>query len=87
MSASIHAANPFDMLVNPQAILNAIEHAESLHNLARKVCRPLDKPAVPKVNEVADVAAFDAVVDRLGDSTVILTSDNVYYVNSRVDSN
>ena len=37
MSTSIHAASPFDMLVNPQAILNAIEHAERSHGLARKV--------------------------------------------------
>ena len=71
MSASVHAANPFDMLINPQAILDAIEHAESLNNLARKVCRPLDRPAAPKASEVADVAAFDAVVDRLGESTML----------------
>jgi hypothetical protein len=70
MSASIHAANPFDMLINPQAILNAIEHAESLNNLARKVCRPLDKPAPPKASEAADVAAFDAALDRLGEPTI-----------------
>jgi hypothetical protein len=70
MSASIHAANPFDMLINPQAVLNAIEHAESLHNLVRTVCRPLDKLTAPKASEGADVSAFDAAIDRLGVPTV-----------------
>ena len=67
MNATFHAANPFDMLVNPQAILNAIERADSLHNLARKVCRPLDKLSPPKASEVADIVAFDAAIDRQGE--------------------
>lgn len=70
MSASSHAANPFEMLVNPQAILHAIEQAESLRNLACKVCRPLDKPMSPKSGQIADLAAFDAAIDRSGEQTL-----------------
>ncbi|HWR86845.1 MAG TPA: hypothetical protein VN277_00310 [Acidiferrobacterales bacterium] len=67
MSTSIHAASPFDMLVNPQAILNAIEHAERSHGLTRKVCRPLDKPIAPRGTEGDAAAAFDAAIDRLAE--------------------
>jgi hypothetical protein len=64
MHASSHAANPFDMLINPQAILDAIEHSTRLQSLERKICRPLDKAAAPKPIAGADVAAFDAALDR-----------------------
>jgi hypothetical protein len=66
MSTSIHAANPFDMLINPQAILDAIEHSTRLQSLERKICRPLDRLSPPKPAQ-GDGAAFDASVDRAGD--------------------
>jgi hypothetical protein len=64
MHASSHAANPFDMLINPQAILDAIERSTHLQGLERKICRPLDRAAVPKPIASSDVAAFDAALDR-----------------------
>ena len=67
MHASHHAANPFDMLINPQAILDAMEHSTRLQSLERKVCRPLDKAAAPKPIASAEVAAFDAALDRQTD--------------------
>jgi hypothetical protein len=49
MSASTHAASPFDMLINPQAILDAMQNSARLQSLDRKICRPLDRlsPAKP----------------------------------------
>ena len=67
MNASSHAANPFDMLINPQAILDAIERSTRLQSLDRKICRPLDKAAAPKPIVGSDVAAFDAALDRQSD--------------------
>jgi hypothetical protein len=64
-----NAASPFDMLINPQAILDAIERSTHLQNLERKICRPLDKAVPPKPAQGADVAAFDASIDRLLDRT------------------
>ncbi|MDP1693186.1 MAG: hypothetical protein Q8L49_14760 [Burkholderiaceae bacterium] len=64
MHASSHAANPFDMLINPQAILDAIEHSTHLQALDRKICRPLDKVSAPQPVQGDDVAAFDAALDR-----------------------
>lgn len=36
--------NPFALMLDPQGVLAQIEHSERLERLARRVCRPLDKP-------------------------------------------
>jgi len=66
MRASSHTASPFDMLINPQAILDAIEHSAGLEALQSTIWRPLERNIVPKVVPVADARAFDAAIDRLG---------------------
>lgn len=38
------AANPFLLMMNPEAVLRAVESSERLRALDRHVCRPLDKP-------------------------------------------
>jgi hypothetical protein len=40
--------NPFQLMVNPMAVMQAIETSEDLAQLERRVCRPLDKPILPK---------------------------------------
>jgi hypothetical protein len=47
---SATTADPFAMLINPQAVLQAIERSSRLGALASRVCRPLDKPLIPKVD-------------------------------------
>lgn len=37
--------NPFMLLVQPEAVLAAIEKSERLEGLNRHLCRPLDRPA------------------------------------------
>jgi hypothetical protein len=41
-------ADPFAMLVRPEAVLHAIEQSGRLGALASRICRPLDKPLIPK---------------------------------------
>lgn len=50
MSDTPHAivADPFAMLVRPEAVLQAIERSSRLGALASRICRPLDKPLIPK---------------------------------------
>ena len=60
------AANPFALMMNPQAIVEAIEHSERLERLQRRVCRPLDKPLIPK-KKAAELAAFDRDIDDAAD--------------------
>jgi len=37
-------ANPFALMLDPQAVLAQIAHSERLERLQRRVCRPLDRP-------------------------------------------
>jgi hypothetical protein len=50
MSQTQHpTANPFALLMDPQAIFRAIENSERLELLHSRICRPLDKPLLPVV--------------------------------------
>ncbi len=40
-------ANPFSLLVSPEAVSKAVADSERLARLRRRVCRPLDKPMIP----------------------------------------
>lgn len=55
--------DPFAMLINPQAVLQAIEQSGRLGALASRVCRPLDRPLIPK-RDADDARGFDESIDR-----------------------
>jgi hypothetical protein len=55
-------ADPFAMLVRPEAVLHAIEQSGCLGALASRICRPLDKPLIPKRDGDAQ-QDFDQQVD------------------------
>jgi hypothetical protein len=59
-------ANPFVQLMNPEAVIRAVEASERLRGLRRHVCRPLDRVA-PMDGANGDAAAYDAMIDGLGD--------------------
>lgn len=59
-------ANPFMMMMNPEAILQAVERSERLNRLQRHVCRPLDRPLIPKVNQ-AGLDDYDREIDMADD--------------------
>lgn len=54
--------NPFTMMMDPETILQAVERSERLNRLQRRVCRPLDKPLIPKVGAQAE---YDREIDDL----------------------
>lgn len=54
-------SNPFVMMTQPEAILQAVERSERLNRLTRKVYRPLDRPLIPKVSKEA--VEFDREID------------------------
>lgn len=58
-------ANPFALMMDPQAVLEAMERSERLNRLQSRVCRPLDKPLIPLVN--GEGQAFDQEVDASPD--------------------
>lgn len=54
-------ANPFALMMDPEAVLAAMERSERLNRLQSRVCRPLDKPLIPMVG--ADGQAIDQDTD------------------------
>ena len=58
-------ANPFALMMDPQAVLEAMERSERLNRLHSRVCRPLDKPLIPLV--ASDEQAYDSEVDASPD--------------------
>jgi hypothetical protein len=61
-------ANPFALMMDPQAVLEAMERSERLNRLQSRVCRPLDKPLIPLV--ASDEQAYDNEVDASPDIEV-----------------
>lgn len=54
-------ANPFALMMMPEAVFAAIEHSERLGRLKSRICRPLDGPR--PVQAPAEISSFDAAVD------------------------
>jgi hypothetical protein len=61
-------ANPFALMMDPQAVIAAMERSERLNHLQSRICRPLDKPLIPHIN--GDTNAFDQEVDSAPDLEV-----------------
>lgn len=53
-------ANPFALMMDPEGVVQEMERSERLNRLHRRICRPLDKPLIPKVGEDG---SFDAQVE------------------------
>ena len=60
---TIVIGDPFAMLINPQAVLIAIEQSGRLGALNSRVCRPLDRPLIPK-RDNEDPRTLDEVADE-----------------------
>ena len=63
---AVIVADPFAMLINPQAVLQAIEQSGRLGALTSRVCRPLDKPLIPK-RDADDQRSYDEGIERHAD--------------------
>lgn len=56
--------NPFALMVQPDAVLKAIERSEALSGLRTHVVRPLDRAVLIKLPD--DVIAYDRRIDQSG---------------------
>ena len=61
MFSSQSPANPFVLMMDPGSVFRALESSDRLSRLQRRVCRPLDKPLIPKIFDAA--RDFDAVIE------------------------
>ena len=62
------ASNPFALMMDPEAVFRAMAQSDRLARLSSRICRPLDKPVVAKVDAAATKA--DSEVDGELDLTV-----------------
>jgi hypothetical protein len=57
------SSNPFAMMTEPEVIMQAIERSERLNCLERRICRPLDRPLIPKKGGAPELNAYDQEID------------------------
>lgn len=62
MSTAATRLNPFVLMLDPEAVISAMETSANLRGLRARVCRPLDKPLIPKIFDAA-AREFDAVIE------------------------
>ena len=74
MSTTAIRLNPFVLMLDPEAVISAMETSADLRGLQQRICRPLDKPLIPKIFNVA-ARAFDAVIEA---ETFIDTGSELY---------
>jgi len=73
MSELQPVANPFEQMMDPEAIAKAMEASQRLSHLKRRICRPLDKPVIPRT--AAETGEFDRTIDSAPEDDAGL-SDN-----------
>ena len=62
MSTTATRLNPYVLMLDPEAVISAMESSANLRGLRQRICRPLDKPLIPKIYDTA-ARAFDAVIE------------------------
>ena len=57
--------NPFVLMLDPEAVISAMESSRNLRGLRHRICRPLDKPLIPKTHSIDRIAlrSYDAAID------------------------
>ena len=62
---STASLNPFVLMLDPEAVITAMESSRDLRGLRHRVCRPLDKPLIPKTHGLDRVILrqFDRLID------------------------
>ena len=61
MNSAASRVNAFVLMLDPEAVISAMEDSRALQGLRQRVCRPLDKPLIPKLFDTA--RDFDAAID------------------------
>lgn len=77
MKTSAAQLNPFVLMLDPEAVINAMEGSADLRGLRGRICRPLDKPLIPKLYDTA--RAFDALIE----AEVFMDSGAEFYADAQ----
>jgi hypothetical protein len=54
-------ANPFALMMHPEDVVQAMHRSDRLSRLQRRICKPLDKPVIPRTPD--EVLTYDQSVD------------------------
>jgi hypothetical protein len=73
--AALELGNPFVLMMNPEAVLQAVERSERLSRIKGRVCRPLDRPLIPRVRD-AQMSSYDAEIDAEVEAELDLSFDD-----------
>lgn len=71
MSELQPVANPFELMMDPQAVVKAMEASQRLSHLKRRICRPLDKPVIPRTG--TEAGEYDRTIDNTPEPDADLT--------------
>lgn len=63
MNSFADRTNPFVMMLDPEAVISAMERSQPLRSLRGRICRPLDKPLIPTLLNTT-IREFDAAIDQ-----------------------
>lgn len=61
MTPATTESNPFALMMEPEAVFAALAASDRLARLQSRICRPLDKPMISKVD--GEAAEFDRALD------------------------
>ncbi|WP_439115591.1 hypothetical protein [Hydrogenophaga sp.] len=61
MNATHSRLNPFVLMLDPESVISAMESSVHLRSLRQRICRPLDKPLIPKTH--GQMLDFDVAID------------------------
>ncbi|HET9643677.1 MAG TPA: hypothetical protein VFP68_10055 [Burkholderiaceae bacterium] len=73
MAITHPVANPFALMLDPDAVMQAVERLERVP-LKRHICRPLDRPLIPKGE--GQTGEFDREVDMSDDIALAADVDD-----------
>ncbi|WP_427913826.1 hypothetical protein ACPWT1_02390 [Ramlibacter sp. MMS24-I3-19] len=62
MTTAALAANPFALMMDPEAVREMIDKSEQLSKLSQRQCHPLDRAVIRSAS--AELAAYDSKIDR-----------------------
>ena len=62
MTTAAIAANPFALMMEPEAVLEVVGKSEQLSKLSQRQCHPLDRAVIRSAS--AELAAYDSKIDR-----------------------
>ena len=57
-----HASNPFALMLDPAAVVRAMEQSDRLARLQSRIYRPLNKPLVGNAEQAEEILSDDSFV-------------------------